>query len=149
MTGPRDWDKELAAIDKAIERLPAGGAPAPSPTATKGAPAAPGRRADAPVARTGRSGTTWLRVLLVLALAAAMPFWPYAHRCGLNLYLYLGAAAFVVLAGVWGGVRAWHSRLGLAHVLSLLSVLWGLGHVASEVLPRIGYAAASLPWTCS
>lgn len=148
MTGPRDWDKELAAIDKAIDRLPAGGASAPPPTAAKGAPAAPARRADAPVARAGRTGTTWLRVVLVLALAAAMPFWPYAHRCGINLFLYLGAAAFVVLAGVWGAARAWHSRLGLAHVLSLLSVLWGLGLVASEVLPRIGYAAASLPWTC-
>jgi len=30
MTAPRDWDKELAKIDKAIDRLPAGGAPAPA-----------------------------------------------------------------------------------------------------------------------
>jgi hypothetical protein len=149
MSGPRDWDKELAAIDKAIERLPAGGAP-PAPAApAKGAPTPAVRRADAPSIRTAGAGATWLRVLLVLALAAAMPLWPYAHRCGVNLYLYLGAAAFVVLAGVWGAARAWRGRVGLAHVLSLLAVLWGLGLVAREVLPRVGYAAAALPWTCS
>ncbi|HEX5819926.1 MAG TPA: hypothetical protein VFY20_13650 [Gemmatimonadales bacterium] len=152
MTGPRDWDKELAAIDKAIERMPAGSAPAPTPASTKGAstaPTAPARRAEAPVARAGRPGTTWLRVILVLALAVAMPFWPYAHHCGINLYLYLGAAAFLVFAGVWGAVRSWYTRLGLAHVLSLLSVLWGAGLVANEVLPRVGYAARALAWTCS
>jgi hypothetical protein len=152
MTGPRDWDKELSAIDKAIDRMPAGGSPAPASTPAKSAPTAPGaapRRADAPMARAGRPVATWLRVILVLALAAAMPFWPYAHQCGINLVLYLGAAVFLVLVGIWGAVRAWHTRLGLAHVLSLLSVLWGIGLVANEVLPRVGYAANPLAWTCS
>ena len=46
-------------------------------------------------------------------------------------------------------VRSWHTRVGLAHVLSLSSLLWGLGLVAHEVLPRIGYAAKTLAWTCS
>jgi len=143
-------DKELANIDKAIDRLPAGSAPAPS------GPAGAARRTDAapvsapaPVARTGRPITTWLRVLLVLSLAVAMPFWPYEHRCGLNLYLYLAAAGVLVLAGIWSAARSWHTRLGLAHVLSLLTVLWGLALGAAEVLPRIGYAAARLTWTCS
>ena len=152
MTGPRDWDKELAAIDKAINRMPAGSAPAPGTAGAKGAPvapAAPAQRAQAPTGRAGRPGTTWLRVGLVLVLAAAMPFWPYANQCGINLSLYLGAAAFLVLAGVWGAVRAWQTRVGLAHVLSLITVLWGLGLVASEVLPRVGYAAEPLTWTCS
>ena len=147
MTAPRDWDKELAAIDKAIDKMPAGSAPAPA--APAGASSTPVRRAEAPVARPGRPVATWLRVVLVLALAVAMPFWPYAHECGINLYLYLGAAAFLVFAGVWGAVRSWHTRVGLAHVLSLLSLLWGLGLVAHEVLPRIGYAAKTLAWTCS
>ena len=147
MTAPRDWDKELAAIDKAIDKMPAGSAPAPA--APAGASPTPVRRAEAPVARPGRPVATWFRVVLVLALAVAMPFWPYAHQCGINLYLYLGAAAFLVFAGAWGAVRSWHTRVGLAHVLSLSSLLWGLGLVAHEVLPRIGYAAKTLAWTCS
>jgi len=150
MTAPRDWDKELAKIDKAIDRLPAGGAPAPAP-APPGA-AAPARRveaAPAPLSRGGRPLTTWLRVLLVLTLAVAMPFWPYEHRCGVNLYLYLAAAGVLALAGVWGAVRSWQTRIGLAHVLSLFTVLLGLALGAAEVLPRIGYAAAHLAWTCS
>jgi hypothetical protein len=132
--------------------MPAGASPAPAPAAAKGAPAAPAApagRAPALVARAGHPGTTWLRVILVLALAVAMPFWPYAHHCGINLLLYLGAASFLVLAGLWGAVRSWHTRVGLAHVLSLLSLLWGLGLVANEVLPRVGYAATALTWNCS
>jgi hypothetical protein len=151
MTAPRDWDKELAAIDKAMERMPAGGN-APAPVPAPASPAGPTRRAAEPAAapvRAGRPTTTWLRVLLVLALAVAMPFWPYEHRCGLNLYLYLAAAAVLVLAGIWGAARAWHARLGRAHVLSILVIVWGLGLVAADVLPRVGYAAARLPWTCS
>jgi hypothetical protein len=147
MTGPRDWDRELAKIDKAIERMPdapkapaGGAAPAPARAALP-APAA------APVSRRA-SLTTWLRVFLVLALAAAMPFWPYDRGCGLGLVLYLAAAAFVVLAGLWGALSSWARRLGLAHLLSLLTVLWGLGLVAAEVLPRTGYAARAATWAC-
>lgn len=147
MTGPRDWDRELAKIDKAIERMPASAPAAPAaPTAAgrPSAPAAPAAPLDGPRAVL----TTWLRVLLVLALAVAMPFWPYPHACGTPLFLYLGASAVVVLAGVWGAASTWRRRLGLAHLLSLLTVLWGLGLVLATVLPRVGYAAARAGWFC-
>ncbi|HEU5170940.1 MAG TPA: hypothetical protein VFU46_10395, partial [Gemmatimonadales bacterium] len=63
MTGPRDWDKELAEIDRAIERTPA------QPTAP--APRSGGGPAALPVPAGG--GRTWARLLPVLALAAALP----------------------------------------------------------------------------
>lgn len=141
---PRDWDRELAEIDKVIASGPAvpPGRPAPS------AGGAPAVRSAPPAPARGASFATWLRVLLVLALAVAMPFWPYFRGCGLSLMLYLGAAGFVVIAGLWGAVSSWHRRLGRAHALSLLTVLWGLGLVAAEVLPRVGYARTAAQWTC-
>ena len=78
---PRDWDKELAAIDKAMARGPAPAAGAPVATKGSAAPAAVPKRAAV---------ATWLRVLLGLTLAGAMTQWPYAHQCGVELYFYLG-----------------------------------------------------------
>jgi hypothetical protein len=151
MTGPRDWDRELAKIDKAIERLPAGAPPAGGVPPAAGGSAAPARTAGAglPAPSRRETMTTWLRVVLVLALAAAMPFWPYPHACGSGLWLYVASASVVVLAGLWGAVSSWARRRPVAHVLSLLTVLWGLGLVAAEVLPRAGYAAKAATWTCS
>ncbi|MGH7631602.1 MAG: hypothetical protein ACREOF_19880 [Gemmatimonadales bacterium] len=128
MTGPRDWDKELAAIDRAIERTPAAAAGAPV--------AAPGGR------------RVWLRLLPVLALAAALPFWPYQRTCGLGLALYLGAVAMLVGAGVWAAASAWRHRRPTAHVLALLAIGWGAALAAREALPRVGYARSAAVWTC-
>ncbi len=138
MTGPRDWDKELAAIDRAIERAPA--APPGSPTlevhdARSPAPRGAGRRA-------------WARLLPVLALAVALPFWPYALACGLGLVLYLGAVTTLIGAGTWAAASAWRHRRPAAHVLALAAVAWGGLLVAREVLPRIGYARVAAAWTC-
>lgn len=138
---PRDWDKELAAIDKIVAK---GGSatPAPLPAARSAAPA--------PVASGGRfSGfTTWLRVGLGLLLAVAITQWPYPSACGFNLLVYLGAILTVSLAGLWSSVTSWQRRLGAAHVLSLLVLLWGLTLTARELLPRVGYAAQARTWTC-
>jgi len=138
---PRDWDKELAEIDKIVAR---GGTAGPAPV-----PAARGR-GGAPVAAGGRfSGfTTWLRVGLGLVLAVAMTQWPYPSACGFNLLVYLGAIATVSVAGLWSAVTSWQRRLGAAHVLSLLVLLWGLTLAARELLPRVGYAAEARTWTC-
>jgi hypothetical protein len=148
MTGPRDWDKELAAIDKAIDRMPTeqkGGTPAPA-----GAPRGQAQSQVPVVTPVPRRAalTTWLRVWLVLALAIAAPFWPYPHACGLNLFMYLGVVSLVVIAGAWGAINSWQRRLGLAHVLSLLTILWGAWLVLAEILPRVGYAAAAMTWGC-
>jgi len=139
---PRDWDKELAEIDKLVAQ--GGGAgPASVPASRRSAPAA--------VGAGGRfSGfTTWLRVGLGLSLAVAMTQWPYPSACGLNLLVYLGAIATVSVAGLWSAVTSWQRRLGAAHVLSLLVLLWGLTLAAREVLPRVGYAAQPRTWTCA
>lgn len=137
---PRDWDKELAEIDKLVARGGASGA-APVPAQRRGGPV--------PAAGGRFSGvTTWLRVGLGLALAVAMTQWPYPSACGFNLLVYLGAIVTVSLAGLWSAVTSWQRRLGAAHVLSLLVLLWGLTLAAREVLPRVGYAAQARTWTC-
>ena len=137
---PRDWDKELAAIDKAMARGPAPAAGAPVATKGSAAPAAVPKRAAV---------ATWLRVLLGLTLAGAMTQWPYPHQCGVELYFYLAAAFTVIVAGVWSGISSWYRRLGWAHTLSLLVVLWGIFLASREVLPRVGYAKHLAYWVCS
>ncbi len=146
---PRDWDKELAAIDKVIAKQPVGSA-APAPAAAgRSAPAAAGPALGAGSGGKLATFTTWLRVLLGLALAVGITQWPYANACGFNLAVYLGAIATVVVAGLWSSVTSWQRRLGLAHFLSLAVLLWGLVLAAREVLPRVGYARAARTWTCS
>jgi hypothetical protein len=147
VTGPRDWDKELADIDKAIARMPApAAAPAAASAGVTSAPAP--ARVPPPAATRRETTTTWLRVLLAALLAAALPYWPYARGCGLWLDLYLGAAAMVVVAGVWASISAWQRRRARAHVVALLIVFWGVGLLAAEVLPRVGYARHAARWTC-
>ena len=146
---PKDWDKELAKIDRAMARMPPPAAD-PAPGKKAGAPAG---GASAPPLAPQHVGprattTTWLRVLLVLTLALAMPLWPYPKGCGMWLYAYLAAAGIVVLAGVWAGISTWHRRRAIGHVLAILVLLWGLILIAAEVLPRIGYAKAAIRWTC-
>jgi hypothetical protein len=145
MTAPRDWDKELAQIDKLMDK------PSARVPATTGGPAVPPARAQptgpAPVTRKAVLGT-WFRVLLGLVLGGAMTQWPYAHPCGFGLFMYLGSAGVVTLAGLWGALGSWRRRMGLAHTLSLLVTLWGLILVASAVLPRTGYAKVAQTWMC-
>lgn len=152
MTGPpRDWDKELAEIDKIIAKQPApvagkpvpatGGAPAPAPPARQAA-------APSPPAR-GRSALTgWVRVLLGVVVAVGVAQWPYAHACGWPLYGYLAAAGGVALVGLWGAVISWRRRMGLAHLISLAVVLWGSGLVGKVFLDRSEYARHPATWAC-
>lgn len=153
---PRDWDKELAEIDKLMGKAPV---PAPKPAAAPAArlpagPAAPAggapvaaRPPTAGVSRRERLGT-WSRALAGAVLAGAMTQWPYAHGCGGGLILYGLAAAAVIIVGVWGATASWRSRSAAAHLLSLVVTGWGIGLVASVVLPRIGYAAVAQTWLC-
>jgi hypothetical protein len=77
-----------------------------------------------------------------------MTQWPYSHGCGIKLFLYLGAAGLVVVAGLWGAISSWRRRMGLAHSFALIVVLTGLVLVAREVLPRVGYARQASTWIC-
>lgn len=151
MTGPpRDWDKELAEIDRIMAKPPAPApgtpakAPGPRPLPAGSGPAGP---VTPPPAR-GSALSTWFRVLLGVVLAGAMTQWPYGTACGPTLFLYAGASAVVVLAGLWAAAASWRRRMAAAHVLSLMVALWGLALVAAIVLPRIGYAKADASWFC-
>ncbi len=144
---PRDWDKELAAIDKVMAK--SAGSPAP--------PAVPAQRGGGGAVQMPTGGgavskraalTTWVRAGLGLLLAAAVLQWPYAHRCGLGLMLYLGAATMVAVAGIWTMAISWRRRQGWAHTAGLGVFLGGLVLVASVLLPRLGYATTVLPWMC-
>ena len=147
---PRDWDKELADIDRAIEKqgapAPPGSPPALPPGATPPPVRIPGPAAPS-IAR-GSVAMTWFWMGLGVLLAAALPLWPYGKGCGLQLFFYLGAATLALLAGATGAVHSWRARRGFAHLVSLLVIVFAGVMGAREVLPRIGYAAQAQTWLC-
>ena len=148
----RDWDREMREVDKLLAKLPDA-----DPTLGRGAAtvprahAAPGTHgtpsAETPAGARARL-TTWIRVGLGLMLGVGMLVWPYSHVCGLKLIFYMIGAGTVTVAGVWSGMSSWRRRMGLAHLLSLGLVLWGLVLAASVVLPRAGYANQTAVWFC-
>jgi hypothetical protein len=154
--GPRDWDKELAQIDKLI----ASGKTEPPPLNSAQTP----RRQDAK--EGGRVGAleggggriagwrhtpffTWVRLLLALGLGLGMTQWPYTHGCGFPLDAYLVGVGTVIVASFWTMLSSWKSRSGLAHFLSIALLFWGIALAAREILPRIGYSKTPTSWTCS
>lgn len=150
MTGgqPRDWDKEMAEIDKIMAKTPPAQLTERS-SAGVAAPAAPPARGKA-VGPVGRRAVlaTWFRVGLGVALAAGMTQWPYFHACGTALVIYLGAIGMVGLSGLWGMIASWRHRMGLAHTVSILVLLWGGILAAATILPRSGYARLTATWAC-
>jgi hypothetical protein len=142
--GNRDWDRELAKIDKQLESV----SDAQLFPEKKGA--APAQKAQVAAERAATS--SWpaiLRLVLSVALGIGILFWPYANRCGLGLAGYLIAVTAVAVSGVWSAVWTWRHRTGRAHALSILLMVWGLILGAGEVLPRIGYAKQILTWSCT
>ena len=131
---PRNWDKELADIDKVIAKQPA-----PPPAGERPAVTPPQRRFVA---------LAWFWTALAVILAVALPLWPNDKSCGLRLVFYLGAAGIALLMGVLGALSSWAYRRGLAHLLSLLAIVWAGVMAAREILPRTGYARQELRWTC-
>jgi hypothetical protein len=140
----RDWDKELAKIDKAMESM------SDEQLYPSAAAKTPGAKSEvAAVQRTTSTFGVFVRLVLAVALGVGILFWPYQSRCGAGLAGYLGAVLAVLGAGVWSSIWTWRHRAGRAHILSLLLALWGLLLATVELLPRMGYAKQSLPWTCS
>jgi hypothetical protein len=97
---------------------------------------------------TNRTTPVWVCVGLGVALSTAMPFWPYPKACTWWLFLYLLAVAMVVVAGVWAARITWVKRVGVAHLVALGVVFWGITLAADETLPRIGYAKTEAVWFC-
>jgi hypothetical protein len=90
----------------------------------------------------------WTRIVLGLALSVMMGGWPYSRACGLPLAGYLGAVLAVILAGSWAAMAAWKYRAGLAHIVSLLILFYGVVLAAAELLPRAGYSVDRATWGC-
>lgn len=154
MTNPRDWDKEMADIDKlmasdkapAPNGLPSGGAVARSGSAS---PASSPSRSGGLASRPRDAFGVWLKVLLGALGGAALFYWPYGKSCGPMLYAYLVGVLAVSAAGIWSMRGAWTHRRGWALVIGMLVFLLGCGLAAAEILPRVGYAAVAHSWTCS
>ncbi|HET9725788.1 MAG TPA: hypothetical protein VFP28_02660 [Gemmatimonadales bacterium] len=144
---PRDWDRELADIDRLMAKqgvAPSGGA-VPAPASRGSSPAGPA--GPVPVRRRSVA-LTWFWVALAVALALALVLWPYQKACGLQLVFYLGAAGVTLIVGLLGAVNSWTHRRGFAHILSLAVMLWAGIVAARESLPRVGYAKSARTWTC-
>ena len=148
----RDWDKELARIDKQLESVSDAqlfpdkakpGAPVPAGGAPTASPGVAGDRAAA------RSWPAILRLTLSVLLGVGILFWPYENRCGVGLTGYLIAVAAVVGSGVWSAIWTWRHKAARAHILSILLIAWGVMLGAAEVLPRVGYAKQVLTWSCA
>jgi hypothetical protein len=145
----RDWEREMREVDRLLSKLPTHETPAsgPGPAGASGKSVTLGTSAAA-----GPSGGewlgTWARVVLGLLVGIAMTQWPYAHGCGLRLIFYLVGVLVVLVAGFWSSLSSWRRRLGLAHILSQLLIIWGLVLAGREVLPRVGYAKVEAPWFC-
>jgi hypothetical protein len=148
---PRDWDKEMAEIDRIIAKQPTPVAPRGEVAPSRSAGASPGVRpaAAVPAVRGHTRFTAWIRVLLGLTVAVGVAFaWPYSHGCGLPLYGYLAAAGGVAVAGLWAAVATWRRRLGVAHVLALLVIGCGAFLIVKTVLDRTGYPSHPATWSC-
>jgi hypothetical protein len=149
MADTRDWDKEMAAIDKVIAKggyvAPGAGAPAPAPSG--GAAPAPAPSRGVPAGSRAWMGI-WVRTLLGLPLAFGLWVWPWTRFCGFNLYWYLSAVFVLALSGIWVMLVSWRGRSGLSHILGLVMLGFAAWLGASEILPRTGYAKAQKVWAC-
>lgn len=150
----RDWDREMREVDKLLARLPDAepGLGRGVPTVPVAARSAVAGGAAAATMHTGPARgrawvTTWMRVGLGLALGVGMLVWPYAHACGWRLGIYLVGATVVSVAGVWSALTSWKRRLGIAHTLSILLIIWGLALAGRQLLPRV-YGKTPVPFLC-
>ncbi len=143
----KNWDKELARIDKQLESM---ADEAMLPTSAASTPEGKAQ-IKAQQSRTRTLGV-FLRLALAVGLGVGILFWPYEARCGFGLAGYLAAVAVVTGSGVWSSIWSWRHRAPRAHVLSLLITLWGLTLGTLEILPRSGYAkvdpARPVSWFC-
>ena len=152
----KDWDKEMAEVDRLLKKLPladptlgraAGGEPTARRPAVPGGGGTPSSRALAP-GGGGRLGA-WVKVGLavLIGIGIAPGIWPYTHGCGLRLIFYLLGVSTVIATGLWASVASWRRRMGFAHVVSQILIIWGVLLLTREVLPRVGANAAAL-WLC-
>ena len=143
----RDWDAEMAKIDRQIA------ATSPEKLAAVERKALPAPKSAGGAVHQHKPMAAWARLLLGLALGVGMLFWPYPARCGPWLGLYLLGVTVLTAGGVWAAVWTWRHKTPRAHVLALLLILEGLVLAGLQILPKTGYAKpdAGHPatWSCS
>lgn len=142
-----DWSVELRKIEREFDGLP----PEPTPSGLRTQRELERQLRERREARLARIGVT-ARLTLVLALAVAILFWPYAS-CGPDFLAYLAAVAMVAVGGLWITVCTWRHRMARTHALALLVVLWGIALGAAQLLPRAGWAQGAQlhapAWRCA
>src|SRR2546430_11101571 len=135
----------MAEVDRLLKKLPnadptLGRGAGYEPTAKKPSLSTVTPRGGvAPPSGSGRLGT-WAKVALgvLVGVGVAPGVWPYTHGCGLHLIFYLGGVTTVIAAGLWSSVSSWRHRLGFAHVIAQLLIVWGSLLLAREVIPPRG-----------
>lgn len=130
-----NWKSQLKKIEREFDGLP----PEPSPAFQKLQTEEERRAKERTLTRAAIIGST-ARLILVLALGAALVMWPYSRACGAGWFGYVGVEGVIIAGGLWVAITTWRARLPKLHVLSMLIVLVGLALVAAEIMPRIGYA---------
>ena len=143
-----DWATELKKIEREYDGLP----PEPTPAELTRRRAAE-RREQERLRDSALKIGAWGRAMLIICLACAINFWPYFRSCGVGLFAYVAAEGMVVMSGLWLVVWTWYGRMIKTHIFAMAMVLWGLGLLAAQALPRVGYAkvdSANPPgWFCS
>ena len=146
-TNGTNWNVELKKLEREFGGLP------PEPTqAELNARRASERRArelkDAINARIGAA----IRCVLVLALAVALYYWPYARSCGAGLLLYIGAQVVFAAGALWVTAYTWRHRLTKTHALAIAMFVGALGMLSAQVLPRVAWGrvapAYQARWSC-
>lgn len=160
----RDWEKELADIDRRLgsvpeeapARVPTRAAPRAAPPAPAKGDAAPARRIGSPAAAPRGWRTQFAliaRVLVAAGVVAALLYWPYPSRCGAQLGAYLALVGLLGLVGIWTSVSAWRHRAAFVHLLGLAALGGAVVLGAREILPKTGYAVPTVAhpaaWACS
>lgn len=130
-----DWNTELRKIEREYDGLP----PEPSADQARIRRDADRRAVQRKEDRAMTIGAIG-RLVLVVALAVALDFWPYPRQCGEGLFAYLGAAGVIVTGALWAAAWTWRGRLPRMHLLAMAVLVWGVVLVGLQVLPRVGYA---------
>jgi len=147
MTEMIDWNRELRAIEREYDGLPA----EPSPAQVRAQRRAERRAREEAAQRMAIVGTR-ARVVLVASLVGALYWWPYASTCGGGLAAFVGAQLMIVVGAVWCAAISWRNRLVASHTAALALLVVGLALLAAQVLPRLGYVSVAgihtTTWRC-
>jgi len=153
---PRDWDRELAAIDKVIEQQRSG-APPPPTALPPGSVAPPPVVTPAPAARRGSVARTWFWTVLALALGIGHArghtdvflVGNDAHGVALSAAIGIGIGVIAVFAtrlatSSWQWARVLHQEFhALVHQMSLRDVV--LLALASSIAEEALFRGALQP----